>query len=302
MISNRLRRAAFTLVELLVVIAIIGVMVGLLLPAVQAAREAARRMSCTNNLKQIGLAMHNYHDTFNRFPAAQSACCFGTWPTLLMPFLELDNAAQLYENWGGNDDSGPRYGGEPNVTNVTGRRWPVYSCPSDQENSPMGGMTSHNYAVNFGNTGNSQQANLNGVRFGQAPFVTDPKRRIGMRDFVDGTSNTLLVSEVRQGRGPDLRGFFWWGDASKFTAYLSINSPLPDRIYSLSYCRPEPGLPCDISTTENPAMFASRSQHPGGVTSTLGDGSVSFFTESMDLEIWRALSTSQGAEVVDLQR
>ena len=294
-----LSRRGFTLVELLVVIAIIGVMVGLLLPAVQAAREAARRMSCTNNLKQIGLAMHNYHDTYNRFPAAHAACCFGTWVVPVMPYVELGNVADLYQNWGGTDATGPRYGAAPNTTNVTDNRYPVFTCPSDLENRPIGQMTNHNYAVNFGNTGAAQQANLNGVVFGDAPFVQDVNKRIGMRNLVDGTSNTLLVSEVRQGQKSDLRGFLWWGDASKFTTYLAINSPLPDRIYTLSYCNPVPGMPCDISTADNPAMFASRSLHPGGVNSLLGDGSVRFFSETMNLQIWRGLSTSNAGEVLE---
>jgi prepilin-type N-terminal cleavage/methylation domain-containing protein/prepilin-type processing-associated H-X9-DG protein len=289
----------FTLVELLVVIAIIGVMVGLLLPAVQAAREAARRMSCNNNLKQLGLAMHNYHDTFKRFTPTQGGCCWGTWQVSIMPYVELKNASDLYLNWGGTDATGPRYGAAPNTTNVTARRYPAFSCPSDQENTPIGAMTNHNYAVNFGNTGGAQQANLNGVVFGQAPFVTDPLRKIGFRDVTDGTSNTLLVGEVRQGQGSDLRGFTWWGDAAKFTAYLGVNSPLPDRIYAINYCNPIPKMPCDVSTATNPAMFGSRSQHPGGVNAALADGSVRFFAENIDLNIWRALSTARGSEVFD---
>lgn len=295
------RKAGFTLVELLVVIAIIGVMVGLLLPAVQAAREAARRMQCSNNLKQIGLGMHNYHDTFSQFTPAKADCCFGTWPVLVMPFLEQGAVASLYQNWGGVDDTGPRYGGAPNTTNVTERRFSAFTCPSDLPNKPIGQMTSHNYAVNFGNTGLSQEANLNGVIFRGAPFVNDKTKKTGMRDCVDGTSNTLLVSEVRQGQGSDLRGFFWWGDACQFTTYLTVNSPLPDRIYSLGYCNnATPGMPCDITTGENPTMFASRSLHPGGVQSVMADGSVHFFSDSIDLNTWRALSTSNGRESVQI--
>ncbi|TVP98181.1 MAG: DUF1559 domain-containing protein, partial [Planctomycetaceae bacterium] len=270
------RKPGFTLVELLVVIAIIGVMVGLLLPAVQQAREAARRMSCTNNLKQISLAMHNYHDTFNTFPAARANCCWGTWNVLIMPFVELQNVSDLYLNWGGTDATGPRYGAAPNSTNVTARRYPTFSCPSDGEFTPIGALTNHNYAVNFGNTGFGQQANLNGVLFRGAPFILDHRRKVGFRDLIDGTSNTLLVGEVRQGRGSDLRGFTWWGDASQFSTYLGVNSPLPDRIYTLFYCNPVMKMPCDVSTAENPTMFGSRSLHPGGVNAAMGDASVRF--------------------------
>jgi prepilin-type N-terminal cleavage/methylation domain-containing protein len=292
-------RTGFTLVELLVVIAIIGVMVGLLLPAVQQAREAARRMSCTNNLKQMGLAMHNYHDTFQTFPAARSSCCWGTWNVLIMPFVELQNVSDLYQNWGGTDPR-PRYGAAPNSTNVTGRRYSVFTCPSDMQNAPIGILTNHNYAVNFGNTGSGQEANLNGVIFRGAPFITNHLRKTNMRDIIDGLSNTMLVGEVRQGQRADLRGFTWWGDATQFSAYLSPNSPLPDRIYTLSYCNPIPKMPCDLAVTGNPTMFASRSLHPGGVNNCLADASVQFFTESIDLILWRSLSTSAGSEVVQM--
>ena len=295
------RKPGFTLVELLVVIAIIGVMVGLLLPAVQQAREAARRMSCTNNLKQISLAMHNYHDTFNTFPAARASCCWGTWNVLIMPFVELQNVSDLYRNWGGTDATGPRYGAAPNSTNVTGRRYPTFSCPSDGEFTPIGILTNHNYAVNFGNTGYSQQANLNGVLFRGAPFILDHRRKVGFRDLIDGTSNTLLIGEVRQGRGRDLRGFTWWGDASQFTTYLGVNSPLPDRIYTLFYCNPVMKMPCDVSTAENPAMFASRSLHPGGVNAAMGDASVRFVSESINLDVWRFMSTAAGGEAFEMQ-
>lgn len=292
-------RHGFTLVELLVVIAIIGILVGLLLPAVQAAREAARRMQCSNNLKQLGLAMHNYHDTNNRLPSAVADCCWGTWVIPVMSFIELDNVARLYQNWGG-ADPGPRYGSAPNTTNVTTKRYAAFTCPSDTPNSPFSNITSHNYAVNFGNTGYGQ-GTVGTETFKGAPFSNNKTRKLGLKDMSDGTSNTLMVGEVRQGRGSDLRGFIWWGDAAGFSAYLAPNSPLPDRIYSAGYCNNTiPNFPCAVIDSANPTMFASRSLHTGGVQATLGDGSVQFFSNSIDLVIWRALSTAQGAEVVTL--
>ncbi|RCS41198.1 DUF1559 domain-containing protein [Bremerella cremea] len=295
-------RNAFTLVELLVVIAIIGVLIALLLPAVQQAREAARRMQCSNNMKQIGLAMHNYHDTYNSFPAGAYGCCWGTWQVSILPYIEQKN---LYENYNITDKyatSESRYSGSDN-TDVTRVRLDALTCPSDIPNAPLSSITSHNYAANYGNTGYAQQADLNGVIFGGAPFeyVSGGSNEFyGFKDVVDGTSNTLLVGEVLQGQKTDLRGFSWWGDASSFTAYLAPNSTEPDRIYSSSYCNnlPQLNLPCAVSSTAAPTMFASRSRHPGGVQVTLCDGSTRFVAETIQINIWRSLATTHGKEVI----
>ncbi|MBD3673001.1 MAG: DUF1559 domain-containing protein [Planctomycetaceae bacterium] len=286
----------FTLIELLVVIAIIAVLVALLLPAVQQAREAARRSSCKNNLKQLGLAMHNYHDVYTKFPRGAYSCCWGTWQVAILPYIEQAAVYQIYENSGGNDSTGPRYGSGVNLQ-VTRKRFNVLSCPSDLENAPISRITSHNYVVNFGNTSYGQ-GTVNGVKFLGAPFGRS--RCYAMRDAVDGTSNTLLMAEVLQGQGRDLRGFSWWGDASQFTTYLTPNSALPDRIYTSYYCNNDPilNLPCAASTSANPTMFASRSRHVGGVQTLLMDGSVRFISENIDLNTWRALSTPKGGEVI----
>jgi prepilin-type N-terminal cleavage/methylation domain-containing protein len=313
------RRKGFTLVELLVVIAIIGILVALLLPAIQAAREASRRTHCANNLKQLGLAMHTRHDAHKSLPPGMgpSGCCWGTWPVLILPFIEQGRVAEMYVNWGGNDTTtdtlgnttytGTRYGAAPNTTNVTTLRYAAMTCPSDQNNAPIGGITNHNYAVNFGTTGLGQPATLNGVVFNGAPFTVAketafPRKGKTLADIVDGTSNTLMVAEVLQGKGSDLRGFIWWGDASNFSTYLAPNSNLPDRIYAAGYCNnlPQMNLPCAVSDTTNPTMFASRSRHPGGVQVVLCDAATRFVADSIDLPVWRAISTTEGAEAVQV--
>ncbi len=302
------RPRGFTLIELLVVIAIIAVLVALLLPAVQQAREAARRSQCKNNLKQIGLGMQSYEEVYLTFPVGSYSCCWGTWLVALLPYVDQQALADRYV-YNFKYDTAPapygisdgRYSGVLNLP-VTTNRISAYTCPSDQENKPILGITSHNYAVNHGNTSYSQQATLNGVTFGGAPFYTNgqntPARTAKIRDITDGTSNTICVAEVIQGQGSDLRGFSWWGDASQFTTYLMPNDPTPDRIYTAGYCNnlPARNLPCAVSTTTDPTMFAARSRHVGGVQLVMCDGSAKFVSENVSLSIWRGLSTTQGGE------
>ncbi|MCC9605089.1 DUF1559 domain-containing protein [Blastopirellula sp. JC732] len=298
--TPHIKRSGFTLVELLVVIAIIGVLIALLLPAVQQAREAARRMQCSNNLKQLGLAMHTYHDTYQKFPAGNYSCCWGTWQLAILPQLEQGNLYEQYDQSNKYDDA-YRYSASINI-GVAKQRIATLTCPSDEPNAPISSMTSHNYAANYGNTGYSQQATLNGVTFGGAPFAPNSATTslyYGFRDVVDGTSNTMLMAEVLQGKRTDLRGFSWWSLGSNITAYLSPNSSQPDS-FSGGDCisMPEQNLPCITSTTSNPAALASRSRHPGGVQILRCDGSARFISENINLDTWRALATTRGGEVL----
>ena len=317
-------KSGFTLVELLVVIAIIGILVGLLLPAVQAAREAARRMQCSNNLKQIALAMHLYHDVHRNLPVGAWGCCWGTWQGHVLPHLEQTSLANLYV-WG---QDLQRYGGTLNLV-VTTKNLPAFTCPSDSPwiGTSFSGVTSHNYVANFGNTGYRVPAdaialnlervveqNMFGITYGGAPFERTghnfdsfqrPKavRAFGFASISDGTSNTLLLSETVQGRESggvrDLRGFTWFGNGAKFMTYLTPNSSQPDVLAALSQCNiPAGNPPCTGSTSSRPITFAARSKHTGGVQTAMVDGSVSFVSQNIDAITWNGLGTSQGGEVL----
>jgi prepilin-type N-terminal cleavage/methylation domain-containing protein/prepilin-type processing-associated H-X9-DG protein len=340
----RVRRRGFTLIELLVVIAIIAVLIGLLLPAVQKIREAAARMSCTNNLKQIGLAMHNYHDANGKLPpgVGKYGCCWGTWVMVIMPYIEQDNMWRLYLNYDGSDLTGPRYGASTNPANVTSQRLKILTCPSDTPSAPLpvsvGGvtynLTAHNYAVNYGNT-NLYGTTVAGVPFGGAPFrcypagwlsdatmqstygwaQPDSDKRVLFQQYgpagkpqqpltsiTDGTSNTLMASEVIQGQGGDLRGFSWWGNATGFTAFNLPNSNAPD-VMTGGVCNVQAtyNIPCTtINSSAFPRMASARSRHSGGgVNAVYCDGHVQWVPNSISLPVWRSLSTSQGGEVFD---
>jgi prepilin-type N-terminal cleavage/methylation domain-containing protein/prepilin-type processing-associated H-X9-DG protein len=337
----RIRRRGFTLIELLVVIAIIAVLIGLLLPAVQKVREAAARMSCSNNLKQLGLAMHNYHDSYGKLPPGVGpyGCCWGTWQAYILPYIEQDNMAKLWVNLNGNDNTGPRYSGGTNGVNVTSKRVKILTCPSDTPNAPISAtvsgvtypITSHNYAVNYGNT-SFFQATLNGVPFGGAPFscypsawLTPPGQmaseyaqnhpdhdkwakygpkagepQVAVGQLTDGSSNTLMAAEVIQGQGQDLRGFTWWGGASGFTTWNPPNANAPDVLMGgICNVAATYNIPCTtISTNALPRMMVARSKHAGGLNAAYCDGHVAFISNNINIAIWRATSTSRGGEVV----
>jgi prepilin-type N-terminal cleavage/methylation domain-containing protein len=305
------RRSGFTLIELLVVIAIIAILIGLQLPAVQKVREAAARMQCSNNLKQIGLAMHNYEGAYQKLPPGDPFTGnHGTWMVPVLPYMEQENLFRLYVNFGGNNTAGgytgtaaPGYSAAPNLA-VTSRWLKPFTCPSDPNAGAQQlkfGVASHNYVVNYGNTTRTQ-VTFSGVTFLGAPFSFNGRQAL-FGDITDGLSNTLMATEVMQGGvsggTTDLRGFTWWGPGAGVTGFNAPNSPSPDFVQFASYCDNQParGMPCAVNSQN---MMTARSRHTGGVNACLSDGSVRFFTNSIDLAAWRAISTSQGGEVVNV--
>jgi prepilin-type N-terminal cleavage/methylation domain-containing protein/prepilin-type processing-associated H-X9-DG protein len=330
------RRRGFTLIELLVVIAIIAVLIALLLPAVQAAREAARRAQCVNNLKQIGIAVHNYHDGNQTFPPARKGCCWGTWNIFILPYMEQATGYNAWNTYG-NNVNGPdgdfRYFGITNQT-VANTTVSSYLCPSDSgtnNNNPVTRTTAgvryeckfRNYVVNLGNT-NIGQMNFPAasaaptILFSGAPFYDmgspnidiqpastyypgrNTRNIVGFQGLTDGSSNTLMVSEVimSQGNG-DLRGFTQWGDAVGFMGNIGPNSSSPDNSDWCTNWPNGPPLKClSGGQNQNDKYYAPRSKHPGGVNAAMCDGSVKFFKNTVNIFIWRALTTANGGEVI----
>jgi prepilin-type N-terminal cleavage/methylation domain-containing protein len=297
-------RQGFTLVELLVVIAIIGVLVALLLPAVQAAREAARRSSCSNNLKQLGIALHNYHDTHLKFPYGYMEGggyhLRDCWAQQLLPFMEQAPLYDLYQStnvqW---------------IMDVPGTIKDVqiktFDCPSDGSSPTALGNNGGLRANGYGSQGSYVGCTGDGIMLGTATlrglFYRDSKS--GFATMTDGSSNTLAFSETIIRGQPSSGG---WGDAGSywggarwggygFTTLEAPNTTLADQVYA---CKSTTFLraPCTSISSSDTARNFARSYHPGGVLGALGDGSVRFFPNTIDLVTWRGLGTTGNGEVL----
>jgi prepilin-type N-terminal cleavage/methylation domain-containing protein/prepilin-type processing-associated H-X9-DG protein len=318
-------RRGFTLVELLVVIAIIGVLVALLLPAVQAAREAARRGQCQNHLKQWTLAMHNFHDTNGKFPYfTQVIPSRQNWAPFVMPYLEQSNLVAAY-------NINTHWYNAPNLA-VTQIPLKVFSCPSDRPKAMWTDQTNYvsargNYLVCYGNLtwGSATAVGAGHGIFGLAESPvpvpssnTFTPYQARFADITDGSSNTLMMSEVivaradnNQGGGGtwqngDFRGHIWH-DATMSSPshcpniFMTINGPnstVADNAMCGTIPNPDRLMPCTNGASTS-RQNAARSRHPSGVNISAADGSVRFVSNSINLVAWRALGTMDGGEVVN---
>lgn len=332
------RNSGFTLVELLVVIAIISVLIGLLLPAVQAAREAARRMQCGNNVKQISLAALGFERSNKGLPpgASSSKDYFRspskttmatrwwedhTWYSYIGAYLDQQSwydkiEFEAYMSDAVNDDARRVY-------------CPMFACPSDlgQQRNEWSRVNwcklRSNYVANFGNTnygqltiGTPKTGDINDPlnfsptadSFRGAPFTF--VKKTAMSTITDGASNTLMFSETKV--IPYMDDVTWGGPISEvcvstggnsFTGWQTPNHQLGDKINRCPTAAifntviKENRIPTPIKCNDYDSQyFTPRSHHSGGVTASRCDGSVDFYSDNIDLRVWRALCTSQGNE------
>jgi prepilin-type N-terminal cleavage/methylation domain-containing protein len=333
-------RRGFTLVELLVVIAIIGILVALLLPAVQAAREASRRSACGNNLKQIALAWHNYADiNKQRLPrtankvvrAADGSVADGNWNsysalTMVLPFIEQSNVFnQLrWDQWH-YDNSG-----SPGSLTVIRSRIPAFLCPSDPDFPSSSETGQTNYAVSEGSSvGWTVDNNGNGM--------FDRNRYKGFNDVTDGLSNTIMMGEIIKGdnnngqytvvsdviKGQSLSGYplTFWSQAqldtygagcasgsSNHNSFAGHRWAAPGNYNAAFNCLAPPNwrypacMECSgCGQGDSRGVFPSRSRHPGGSQHAMGDGSVRLITGTINLQTYQALGSCNGGDIVNEQ-
>ncbi len=310
--SVRTRQLGFTLIELLVVIAIIAVLIALLLPAVQQAREAARRASCRNNVKNIALAMHNYHEMTNVFP-------FGfderetLWQAMILPQIEqapLYNSLIWQESGAGNWDSG-----SANETScamlIDVFRCPSMSTPDHLTNNSIEGRVPVSYrAVSSSNAASDDistipaavfpkialemQTGLDGMFYGCSS--------VKIRDVLDGTTNTVMIGEsftdpnfVKDGQGMD-----YWQFGSPQTGPWQC---VPGNISGTEYSEGLGSCQSPINSRRNPNIagvlmeMSFGSYHVGGAMFGLADGSVRFISDNIDMAVYRGLGSIKGGEI-----
>jgi prepilin-type N-terminal cleavage/methylation domain-containing protein len=326
---GRLRSRGFTLIELLVVIAIIAILIALLLPAVQQAREAARRTQCRNNLKQLGLAIHNYHDVHLMFPYAWGSVQ-ETWSALILPNIDQ---APLYNtlvwdrtpanDWAAITSTSPTW---PNKV-ACGVAVPVLRCPSAAmpdalDNSGIPNRRPASYRAVTGSLIASDDNSTRPAPFNVAPYTSlefSPARDPGvngmmvgagstrMRDVTDGTSNTVMVGEsytdpnyVKDGQGMDYWNFFipqiWDNGTNRCWSAGNGSGTEHTEAAGSTLVKPNSRLNPAIHGVLMEVSFGS--YHTGGAFFAMGDGSVRFINENIDAILYQGLGSRNGGEVL----
>ncbi|WP_437191713.1 DUF1559 family PulG-like putative transporter [Planctomicrobium sp. SH527] len=306
-------KSGFTLIELLVVIAIIAILVSLLLPAVQQAREAARRSQCKNNLKQLGLAMHNYIDIYGGLPpgfvqAPPTTFNQLTWVAMILPMIDQANS---YNKLNFNINIGSLVAGTPNAE-VASKPLVAMLCPSDGNN--MDGQPPGTSLYARGNYGAS--AGIGPMlkvitaadvayaltRAGRGPFEANTFTKVAA--ITDGTSNSVLIGEMRIGKGStelrDQRGVLYYPEGPFVTFNDTPNTSVPDTM-RIGRCDSTVVPPCTetyAAWDSKSLRWSSRSMHTGGTHVLMADGATRFVSQNLDLTTWQRLGVHNDGQVV----
>jgi prepilin-type N-terminal cleavage/methylation domain-containing protein len=288
------RRLGFTLVELLVVIAIIGILIGMLLPAIQAARESARRMSCTNNLKQIGVALHLYHDSNNKLPAGWTAFdannkpyALGTpgwgWAARILPFMELGTISKNSINFKSPlSDPSNAYVRTLNIADLRCPSDPTKLTFVDDEDPLQQELAVGNYVGVFGTGSIHESANIPAGRQFTSDGIFYHNSAIRFSDIRDGLSHTFMVGE----RSSSLAFSTW------------VGSPANDDCGPAMILGSALYPPNSLAFYENPDPHNFSSKHSKGTNFCSADGSVRLVDQNIDVTVYRALCTRASGDSI----
>ena len=320
--DNEIKRG-FTLVELLVVIAIIGILVALLLPAIQAAREAARRMKCSNNMKQTSLGCLNHESSRKRLPVGLNVIGGGnndvkhTWAAYALPYLEATVVFDTIDFTRASWNQPLVSGAEPKWVSY---QHDFYLCPSDVplnvHTYPSSRFAHGSYSGNAGyrpwwqiGATTEAQAKIDVPIKSRGPFekvLTTGNDGVKLQEITDGTSKTVMLGEIRQFEGNDGRGVFYLGSGCFYAHRLPINgnSAAVSSMDSSEWCATTETDGIAACTTQyspprGPFLQTARSRHPGGANFAFCDGHVEFMSQDIDMRAYVAASTRSAGDGED---